>query len=148
MIDLVQQLKTAYPGARLVYLDWFAPPDLRYAVALDPHIDVCVKKHVRRDRTVYGQPTLGDTNLTDCCSRLFGPPLEAIVHSNAHWEPHDCALPPLASGCWRRVIDTALPPPGDCEGVESDTGPRFSHRYLVGPRSAVVLTRSPHQENG
>jgi hypothetical protein len=78
LIDLVEQLKAAYPGAALVYLDWFAPTDLRFAEALNPHVEFYIKKHLLRDRTAYGRPTLGDSNLTDYYSRRFGPPLDPV----------------------------------------------------------------------
>jgi hypothetical protein len=69
---LVQILRDANNKARLVYLDWFSPTDLRNAQRLDPLISVYVKKHVFRDRGRYGLPTIGDTNLTDYYSRKFG----------------------------------------------------------------------------
>lgn len=81
---LVSALKAQNPGARLVCLDWFAPTDLRNAARMDPLVDVYVKKHLLRDRTRYGLPTRGDTNLTDYYNRRYG--LD---------EPERCfALPP------------------------------------------------------
>jgi hypothetical protein len=68
---LVAGFRARNPGARLIYLDWFAPTDLRLAEALDPHVAVYVKKHVLRDRSLYGRPTLGDTNLVEHYSRRF-----------------------------------------------------------------------------
>ena len=81
MADLVEQLKAAYPGALLIYLDWFAPTDLRYAEALNPHVAFYVKKHLLRDRTAYGKATLGDSNLTDYYSRRLDPPLDPVVRN-------------------------------------------------------------------
>jgi hypothetical protein len=69
---LVRLLLDANSKARLIYLDWFSPTDLRNAERLDPIISVYVKKHVFRDRRLYGLPTIGDTNLTDYYSRKFG----------------------------------------------------------------------------
>ena len=71
-------LRSANPGARLVFLDPFAPADLRYARALDPLVDVYVKKHVLRDRSLYGQPTLGDTNLSNWYGRRYGLSQESV----------------------------------------------------------------------
>jgi len=68
---LVDRLRDLNPGARMVHLDWFAPTDLRNAARMDPLVDVYVKKHVLRDRSRYGQPTRGDTNLTDFFNRRF-----------------------------------------------------------------------------
>jgi hypothetical protein len=62
---LFTRIRTDHPGARVACLDWFAPTDLRNAARMDGHIDLYIKKHVLRDRTYYGKPTLGDTNLTD-----------------------------------------------------------------------------------
>src|SRR5262245_6923526 len=55
MIETTGQLRDTYLGARLVYLDWFAPADLRYAEVLDSQVDFYVKKHVLRDRDAYGR---------------------------------------------------------------------------------------------
>lgn len=66
LLDLIQRRN---PGARLIYLDWTAPADLRNAARLNPLIDVYVKKHVMRDRNLYGRTTLGDTNLSDYYAR-------------------------------------------------------------------------------
>ncbi len=69
---LVERLRADHPGARIGCLDWFAPTDLRNAARMSPMVDFYVKKHVLRDRARYGQPTLGDTNLTDHYARRFG----------------------------------------------------------------------------
>lgn len=69
---LVTLLRQQNPGARIGALDWFAPTDLRNAARMDGLVDFYVKKHLLRDRGLYGQPTLGDTNLTDHYNRRFG----------------------------------------------------------------------------
>jgi hypothetical protein len=69
---LHDRLRDENPGATFAYLDWFAPTDLRNAARIGPLVDVYVKKHVLRDRAAYGQPTLGDTNLTDYYLRRMG----------------------------------------------------------------------------
>lgn len=71
LLRLVDRLRDENPGARLVCLDWFAPTDLRNAARIDPLVDIYVKKHVLRDRNRYGQPTRGDTNLTDHFNRRY-----------------------------------------------------------------------------
>lgn len=71
LFRLIESLRTQNPGAKIVCLDWFAPTDLRNAARMDPLIDFYVKKHVLRDRSLYGKPTLGDTNLTDAFNRRF-----------------------------------------------------------------------------
>jgi hypothetical protein len=72
LFRLIDRLRADNPGARLACLDWFAPTDLRNAARLDGWVDVYVKKHVLKDRSRYGQPTCGDTNLTDFYNRRFG----------------------------------------------------------------------------
>lgn len=76
LIDLVERLKAAYPGAMLIYLDWFAPTGLRYAAALHPHVEFYVKKHILRDRSAYGRPPLGGSKFTGDGTRQFIPPCE------------------------------------------------------------------------
>lgn len=72
MEHLIARIRVAYPSARLAYLDWFAPTDLRYASVLEPHIHAYLKKQILRDHTQYGHTTQGDTNLTDYYGRRFG----------------------------------------------------------------------------
>lgn len=67
------------PGARIVYLDWFAPTDLRLAHRLNDRVDLYVKKHLLADRARYGKATLGDTNLTDFYSRRFGLTMDPVT---------------------------------------------------------------------
>lgn len=74
LAQLVTHLRQQNPGARMVYLDWTAPTDLRNAERLNSLVDVYVKKHVLRDRGLYGRPTLGDTNLCDYYARRAGLP--------------------------------------------------------------------------
>jgi hypothetical protein len=70
--DLIERVRSRSPRAAIVYLDWFAPVDLRYAEALADRVAVYVKKQLFSDFTKYGAATLGDTNLTDYCARRFG----------------------------------------------------------------------------
>lgn len=69
---LIARIRQRNPDARLVYLDWFAPTDLRLAQRMHPHVALYVKKHVLADLSQYGRPTQGDTNLTDHFSRRLG----------------------------------------------------------------------------
>lgn len=71
---LFTRIRADHPGARVACLDWFAPTDLRNAVRMDAHVDLYIKKHVLRDRSQYGKPTLGDTNLTDHYARRLNLP--------------------------------------------------------------------------
>jgi hypothetical protein len=73
---LVSKIREQNPDARVVYLDWFAPTDLRLAETLHDQVDLYVKKHVFRDRSQYAHPTFGDTNLMDFYGKLYGLPHE------------------------------------------------------------------------
>ena len=68
---LFELVRHRNPHARIVYLDWFAPTDLRLAETLNDHVDVYVKKHLFRDRSRYADATFGDTNLMDFYGRLY-----------------------------------------------------------------------------
>ncbi|WP_113910734.1 glycosyltransferase [Roseovarius dicentrarchi] len=70
LLHLVAELRRRNPGARLVYLDWFAPTDLRLAERIGPLVDAYVSKHLLRDMGQYGQPTFGDTTLMDYYGRV------------------------------------------------------------------------------
>lgn len=78
--ELAKRIRIGNPGARVGFLDPFAPTDLRYAEALDPIVDIYIKKHVLRDRSAYGKPTLGDTNLSDWYGRRYGEDLPVVTH--------------------------------------------------------------------
>jgi len=71
MLSVVKQISTSWPAARLAYFDWFSPTDLRYAEVLNPYVSAYLKKHLLKDMSRYGQPTLGDTNLCDYYSHRF-----------------------------------------------------------------------------
>jgi hypothetical protein len=80
MAALVARIRAAYPQARLAYLDWFGPVDLRYAAVLNDRVDVYLKKQVLRDKDGYGRPTQGGTNLTDYYGRRFGLEQAEVCH--------------------------------------------------------------------
>lgn len=69
---LLEDVRRRCSPRRLVFLDSYAPTDLRFASVVDPYVDFYVKKHVLRDRTEYGRPVIGDTNLTDYYNKLYG----------------------------------------------------------------------------
>lgn len=71
---LFARIRREHPEARVACLDWFAPTDLRNAARMDAEVDVYFKKHVLRDRDLYGKPTLGDTNLSDHYARRLALP--------------------------------------------------------------------------
>lgn len=69
--SLLTTIRNRSPNAKIIYLDWFAPTDLRLAQRLSDHVSVYVKKHVLASMAQYDLPTLGDTNLTDYFGRRF-----------------------------------------------------------------------------
>ncbi|QEW28521.1 glycosyltransferase family protein [Roseovarius indicus] len=78
------------PDARIVYLDWFAPTDLRMAHRL-PQIDLYVTKHLLRDRARYDKPVYGDTTLMD--------------HYGHHYDlPHEETRFPIPDGFWKKLL--------------------------------------------
>lgn len=72
LLEVVSTLRQRNQSAKMVFLDPFAPTDLRYAKALDPVIDIYVKKHVLRNRDEYNQATNGDTNLSHWYGDRYG----------------------------------------------------------------------------
>ncbi len=78
---LVALIRARNPGARLTYLDWFAPTDLRLAAMATPLVDVYLSKHLLKDRARYGASTSGDTTLMEHYGRAFG-----IGHETRHFE--------------------------------------------------------------
>ena len=81
---IFDKIKTDYPGAKIVFLDCFAPLDLRFAQTVEPLVDLYVKKQVFQDRSQYGQTTCGDTNLVDYYGKLY----------NLDYEPMTVPVPP------------------------------------------------------
>ena len=80
--ELFAKIRRWHPSAKIVVLDPSAPTDLRLAEMLNRHVDLYVKKHVLRDRSRYGQATLGDTTLEDFYGSHFGierPPTTFVV---------------------------------------------------------------------
>jgi len=69
---------------------------------------------------------------------------------NAYWEALSFQLPQLpydAAGGWRRLIDTAIPAPGDICG-ENQAFLVEKPAYLVQPRSVVLLCSSLLKKEG
>jgi len=88
---LVARIRARNPGARLVYLDWFAPTDLRLAHRVGPRVDVYLTKHLLRDRDRYARPVRGDTTLMDHYGREFG-------------LDHEVTRFPIPEGFWDKLL--------------------------------------------
>lgn len=72
---LQRGLERARDHARTVgFIDAFAHNDLRLARVLDPYVDVCFKKSLFRDQSLYFRAFQGDTNLTEFYQQLYGLP--------------------------------------------------------------------------
>ena len=78
--EILLAIRKKNPDAKIVYLDSFAPLDLRLAVVVNDHIDLYVKKHVFRDRTQYLRSTMGDTNLAEYYGGLYGFEYKKTTH--------------------------------------------------------------------
>ena len=59
--------------------------------------------------------------------------------ANAHWEAHAFELPRLSGRRWCRVVDTMQVPPHDIAEPGAEDVLADQRRYMVGPRSVVVL---------
>lgn len=60
------------PDARIAYLDWFAPVDIRFAARVAPYVHAYVKKAALRDRAAYRVAPIGHTWLSDHYCARFG----------------------------------------------------------------------------
>jgi hypothetical protein len=72
LLALLEKTRVRVKATRVVFLDSFAPADLRLAGTLNDHIDLYVKKHLLHDPSRYELPTRGDTNLMDYYCQLYG----------------------------------------------------------------------------
>lgn len=70
--QLLSRVRQANPDARITYMDWFAPTDLRLAPLVGDRADIYLTKHLLRDREAYGRPTRGETTLMDHYGERFG----------------------------------------------------------------------------
>lgn len=70
--NLFADIRSRNSDARIVYLDWFAPLDLRMAEKVNQHVDLYVKRQAFSSPHSYHASTMGDTNLVDYYSRLYG----------------------------------------------------------------------------
>ncbi len=76
MNKLVLSIKQKWPQAKLVYADWFAHTDLRYAKVLDRSIVAYYKKTIIKDFNQYYKPTNKHTFISNYYSRLLNLPDE------------------------------------------------------------------------
>ncbi len=93
--------------------------------------------------TQVGQPDFGPGSRVLACSRALtdenGETDVVYLAANAHWDPHELALPPLPDAYrWHRFVDTFADAPGDvfAPGQEPEVG---GWSIQLGPRSVQVL---------
>lgn len=79
MNALLDRIEKDWPQARIIYLDWFAPTDLRYAKVLNDRVTAYVKKQILGDFSQYNRPTYGESNLTDYYGRRYGIPMREFL---------------------------------------------------------------------
>jgi Glycosyl transferases group 1 len=75
-----KKIKRENTDAKLVFLDSYAPLDLRFAELVNPWVDIYVKKQILSDKAKYGTSTIGDTNLSDYYGKLYS--LNLAVHTH------------------------------------------------------------------
>ncbi|MCC6976576.1 MAG: glycogen debranching protein GlgX [Anaerolineae bacterium] len=95
------------------------------------------------------QPDWGGESRT-LAAWLIHPPSKVQYYFifNAYWEVLNFELPSLpGGGRWRRLIDTAQPPPDDISAVESAPMHKSNH-YRVEGRSVVILIGDMHEGTG
>lgn len=110
-LDTIRRLN---PGARVVYLDWFAPTDLRLAGMVGPLVDAYLSKHLLRDRARYGQPTFGDTTLMEYYGHAFDLPHEEHYFAVPHrfWDQLHLGPSFVTADFMLPVFDTGVRPQG------------------------------------
>jgi isoamylase len=139
------------------WLDWrlaerhadlvrFVGEVVRLRLALNPDAPdrgVPLTEFLARSQAEWHGVRLGAPDWSDQ-SRSLAVSLTALdgslrVHAllNAWWEPLDFELPRAAGG-WRRLVDTARPPPDDVRPW-AEAPPLELDAYRAGPRSVVVL---------
>lgn len=60
----------------MIFLDSFAPTDLRLGRAVFPHVHLYQRKAVFKEKTLFLKSFAGDTNLTEYYSHLYGLPAQ------------------------------------------------------------------------
>jgi isoamylase len=107
------------------------------------HPSLCRSRFWREDVSWYGTDFAVDLSqqsrsLAFCLHGASQNDEDIYVMINAYWEELAFRIQEGAAKEWRRIVDTGLPSPADF----SDYGlPLQQARYLVAPRSVVVLLR-------
>jgi len=79
IVEALLKIRKINPSAKVIFLDGYAPIDLRYAKGVEPLINFYIKKQLFSDYSNYAESTYGDTNLVEYYNRLFNiPDLEKV----------------------------------------------------------------------
>lgn len=89
-VDAVKRLRRMNPNAWIVFCDWFAPCDIRFAERVDPYVDAYAKKALMQDRQAYLGDLKSHTNLMDFYSKFF-----EIDFAVRTWQNPETILPKL-----------------------------------------------------
>jgi isoamylase len=118
--------------------------DLRFAFdpaaasAGDPLQEFLSKAQIEWHGVRLGEPDWSpESRSLAVCFTARGRTGRMYAAFNAWWEPLDFELPPAPRG-WRRLVDTALPPPQDA-AAQAEAPAVEGSRYRVAARSLVML---------
>ena len=78
LAEAIARYRARHDPDRVVFLDSAAHVDLRAGRALDPVVDLYLRKALFRDRKMFQKPRLGDTNLTEYYMELHGIPGQVV----------------------------------------------------------------------
>lgn len=126
LASLLADVRSSMPEAKVVWLDWAAPVHLSHGWVLD-EVDLYVKKHLLRDRSVYVKG-LHDTNLAEYEAQ-FDPGL----------------LPPHQPGFERSLLDAKVVPGWNFGTVGPLRRALANHTDPAGPRRLAVHCRCATQ---
>ncbi|MDZ7812106.1 MAG: hypothetical protein U5L74_02915 [Ideonella sp.] len=70
--QFLRRVAATFPSAKICYLDWQAPLDVRNAPWVDPYIDAYITKQTFARRSDFDAAFLGDSNLSDHYLRRIG----------------------------------------------------------------------------
>lgn len=68
----LKQIRSLNASCKVVFLDAYAPLDLRFANTVNDYIDIYYKKSILKDLSIYEKPTYGDTHLIEYYNELYG----------------------------------------------------------------------------
>ncbi len=79
IIEVLEFIRQCNSRVKICFLDVYAPIDLRFAKAVEPLIDLYLKKQIFSDFSNYMSATEGDTNLVEYYNSLYGLPVLPTV---------------------------------------------------------------------